>query len=57
MASDENIFLYNTYVYYFSGPAYLSQLIKNVTAYGLGGKLLYGAASFGFLSKDSSAYL
>lgn len=57
MASDENIFLYNTYVYYFSGPAYLSQLIKNVTAYGPGGKLLYGAASFGFISNIISDIL
>ena len=57
MASDENMFLYNTYVYYFSGPAYLSQLIKNITVYGPGGKLLYGAASFGFLSNVISDIL
>ena len=50
MSSSENMLLYNTYVYYFSGPSYLTQLIKNVTEYGPGGKLLYGAASFGFLT-------
>lgn len=50
MSSDENMLLYNTYVYYFSGPSYLTQLIKNVTEYGPGGKLLYGGASFGFLT-------
>lgn len=50
MSSDENMLLYNTYVYYFSGPSYLTQLIRNVTEYGPGGKLLYGGASFGFLT-------
>ena len=50
MSSDENMLLYNTYVYYFSGPSYLTQLIRNVTEYGPGGKLLYGGAAFGFLT-------
>lgn len=50
MSQSENLILYNTYVYYFSGPAYLSQLIQNVTEYGPGGTLLYGAASFGFIT-------
>ncbi len=50
MSQNENLFLYNTYVYYFSGPAYLSQLIENVTQYGPEGTLLYGAGSFGFIT-------
>ncbi len=50
MSSSESMLLYNTYVYYFSGPSYLTQLLKNVTEYGPGGQLLYGTASFGFLT-------
>lgn len=50
MSSSENLLLYNTYVYYFSGPSYLTQLIKNVKSYGPNGTLLYGTASFGFVT-------
>lgn len=37
------------YVYYFSGPSYFSRLLENVTEYGIGGKLLFGQATFGFI--------
>ncbi len=38
------------YIYYFSGPSYMSQLLKNNTLYGPQGKLLYGTATFGFIT-------
>lgn len=38
------------YVYYFSGPSYLSQILENVKEYGPGGQLLWGSATFGFLT-------
>lgn len=38
------------YVYYFSGPSYFSRLLENVTQYGPHGQLLYGAATFGFIT-------
>lgn len=50
MSSSENLLLYNSYVYYFSGPSYLTQLLEHVHDYGVGGQLLYGSASFGFIS-------
>lgn len=57
MSTTENMFLYNAYVYYFSGPSYLTQLLKYINSYGINGKLLYGAASFGFLSNIISNIL
>ena len=39
----------NFYIYFFSGPGYLSRLIENETTYGLLGKKLYGSATFGFI--------
>lgn len=50
MSSRENLLIYNSYVYYFSGPSYLTQLLEQVHNYGIGGILLYGGASFGFIS-------
>ena len=38
------------YIYYFSGPSYMTQLLNNVTEYGPHGKLLLGSATFGFLT-------
>ena len=38
------------YVYYFSGPAYMTKLMENQPLYGGFGQLLYGQATFGFLT-------
>lgn len=38
------------YIYYFSGPSYMTQLLKYNTTYGPHGMLLYGAATFGFIT-------
>lgn len=38
------------YIYYFSGPAFMSKLIEAQPQYAFGGKLLWGSASFGFIS-------
>lgn len=38
------------YIYYFSGPAYMSNLIANQPEYGGFGKLLFGSATFGFIT-------
>lgn len=45
------------YVYYFSGPGYLSQLLENISQYGPGGTLFYGAATFGFITNIISDIL
>lgn len=38
------------YVYYFSGPAYMTKLMENQPQYGGFGQLLYGSATFGFIT-------
>lgn len=38
------------YSYYFSGPVYLSRLLEVYTDYGIGGKMLFGSATFGFIT-------
>ena len=48
--SGDTSILENFYVYYFSGPSYMSRLLENVHEYGLNGKLLYGTATFGFIT-------
>lgn len=40
----------SAYVYYFSGPSYLSRLLENYSEYGIGGKLMWGQATFGFIT-------
>ena len=45
----ENL-LRTVYIYYFSGPSYMTQILKNVTEYGPTGRLLFGTATFGFVS-------
>lgn len=39
----------SAYTYYFSGPSYLSRLLENYSDYGIGGKLMWGQATFGFI--------
>ena len=38
------------YIYYFSGPAYMSKLLEAQPQYGGFGHLLYGSATFGFIT-------
>lgn len=38
------------YIYYFSGPAYMTKLIEAQPQYGGFGHLLYGSATFGFIT-------
>lgn len=38
------------YVYYFSGPAYMTKLMEAQPQYGGFGQLLYGSATFGFIT-------
>ena len=45
------------YNYYFSGPSYLTQLLRNVTEYGIDGRYFWGAATFGFISNIFSNIL
>lgn len=49
-------FLENIYVYYFSGPSYMTQLLEYETRYGINGEKLYGTATFGFISNWFSAW-
>lgn len=48
-SSIESIFR-TMYIYYFSGPAYMSNLIVDQPQYGGFGKLLFGSATFGFIT-------
>ena len=48
-ASDMSI-IRTVYMYYFSGPSYLSRLLENYSEYGIGGKLMWGQATFGFIT-------
>lgn len=50
-------FLETMHTYYFSGPAYLSQLLENYHDYGIGGQLLFGQATFGFITNWISSVL
>lgn len=38
------------YIYYFSGPSYMTKLMENQSQWGGFGQLLYGSATFGFLT-------
>lgn len=40
----------SVYIYYFSGPSYMTQLLKYNMEYGPHGRLLYGSATFGFIT-------
>lgn len=56
--NDKTNFFYNFYTYYFSGPTYLTQLLNNPNIeYGVNGKLLYGSASFGFITNIFSHFI
>ena len=45
------------YVYYFSGPTYMTKLIEAQPQYGGFGRLLYGSATFGFITNFFSWFL
>ena len=45
-----NIVLYNLFVYYFSGPSYMTRLLDAYPQYAINGQHLYGAASFGYIT-------
>lgn len=45
------------YLYFFSGPSYMTQLLENVDEYGPRGTLLYGSATFGFVTNFVSIAL
>ena len=53
--NDSVRFFDNLYVYYFSGPSYMSQLLEYETRYGINGDKLYGTATFGFISNWCSS--
>ncbi len=38
------------FIYYFSGPSYLSRLLETYREYGIGGKLMWGQATLGFIT-------
>lgn len=48
-SSDGDSFIRTAYLYYFGGPAYLSQLLDNLLNYKINSTLLFGVSSFGFV--------
>ena len=48
-SSDGDSIIRTAYLYYFGGPAYLSQLLDNLLSYKINSTLLLGASSFGFV--------
>lgn len=55
-SSDMSI-LETFYIYYVSGPAYLSQIINDSQAFDINNEFLWGSATFGFLSNVVSNFL
>lgn len=39
----------NVYIYFFGGPSYVTQLMKNMSNYSINHTFLYGTATFGFI--------
>lgn len=48
-SSDGDSIIRTAYLYYFGGPAYLSQLLDNLLNYKINSTLLFGVSSFGFV--------